>query len=127
MSKHTIVASGFVGRDAECKYTPSGVAVMNFSLAVDTGYGDNKGTLWFRVAVWGERAVKLAPHVVKGTLMWVTGELSEPRIYQGRDGESRVSLDLRASDVAFLSSKGERQDGGESGGDGDTGDEAIPF
>ena len=41
MSKHTVVASGFVGRDAECKYTPSGVAVMNFSLAVDTGYGEN--------------------------------------------------------------------------------------
>jgi hypothetical protein len=38
-----------------------------------------------------------------------------------------VSLDLRASDVAFLSSKGERQDGGESGGDGDTGETEIPF
>jgi single-strand DNA-binding protein len=126
MSKHTIIASGYVGKDAECRFTPAGKPVTNFPLAVDIGYGDSKGVLWFRVAVWGERAVKLAPHIVKGTLMWVTGELSEPRIYQGRDGESRVSLDLRASDVAFLSSKGERQ-AEEMGGDGDTGEETVPF
>ncbi len=125
MSKHIITATGYVGKDAECRFTPAGKAVMNFPLAVDIGYGDNKGVLWFRIAVWGERAVNLAPHVTKGTLMWVTGELSEPRIYQARDGENRVSLDLRASDVAFLSSKGQRQ-AEESGGDeGDS--DALPF
>ena len=126
MSSHTLAAAGFVGRDAECKYTPAGVAVMNFPLAVDIGYGDHKGTLWLRIAYWGERAVNLAPHVTKGKLMWVTGELGQPRTFQGRDGETRVSLDMRADTVRFLSAKGDagQASEGESGGDDET---EVPF
>jgi len=44
-----VTALGRLGSDPELRYTPSGTAVANFSLATDVGWGDNKSTVWFRV------------------------------------------------------------------------------
>jgi single-strand DNA-binding protein len=72
-----LLISGRLGQDAETKYTASGTAVCSFSVAVDSGYGDNKKTNWFRCSLFGKRAEGgLVPYLVKGQQVIVTGEVS---------------------------------------------------
>ena len=45
--------TGTVGRDAEVRYAPSGVAVLNVTVANNIGFGDKQQTLWIRVVLFG--------------------------------------------------------------------------
>ena len=91
---------GRVGRDAECRYTNGGDAVAGWSLAVDSGYGKNKSTLWIDCSLWGKRAETLAQYIRKGAQLGVQGELGK------REHEGKTYLTLRVADVTLLG-KGE--------------------
>lgn len=107
MTFQQVIIVGNVGKDGDLQYTAQGVAVLNFSVAVNkvTGKGENRKekTTWFRVAVWRERAESLANYIKKGTRVLVVGEVSI-RTYTDRDGKSGASLDVDASDVKLLDS-----------------------
>jgi single-strand DNA-binding protein len=90
---------GRVGRDAVVRHTADGEQVAGFSVAVDSGYGDKKKTLWLDVSVWGKRAEALAKHVKKGDRIGVVGELGT------REHEGKTYLTLRAGDVSLMSDK----------------------
>jgi single-strand DNA-binding protein len=123
---HRTIIVGRAGNAPTMRYTPDGTPVTSLSVAVNTGYGDKQRTIWYRVSCWRKTAEAVNQYVQKGALLLCEGELSEPKPYQGKDGEWRASLDLVAYTVKFLSSKTERQaDSRESGGDGD--EESIPF
>jgi len=109
MSINVCTFSGRLGRDSEVKYIPSGTAVLEFSLAVDTGFGDKKSSFWIKCAMFGERCNKLSQYLLKGQQVIVSGEFS-PREYQAGDGTTKVSLDLRLNWVELVGSK---QDGGQ--------------
>lgn len=103
-----IIVTGRVGGDAETRQAGSG-QVTNFNLAVDQGWGNNKLTNWFRVAIWGERGSKLQPYIKKGEKVAVTGDLTIGE-YNGKP-----QYEIRASDVdCFMSAKsdgnGQRRD-----------------
>lgn len=101
---NVFTATGNIGRDAETRHTPSGTAVASFSLAVSSGYGDNKKTTWVRCALFGKRAEGgLIQYLTKGTQVAVTGELSLNE-YE-KDGQTRSSLDLRVSEVDLIGGK----------------------
>ena len=104
-----ITLVGRLGNDPEMRYTPSGVAVTNFSLAVSRTWTSKDGqkqekTLWFRVNVWDKMAETATQYLTKGRQVLVVGELEEPRTYTDRDGNTRVALDVRASTLKFLGS-----------------------
>lgn len=123
---HRTIIVGRAGNAPTMRYTPDGTPVTSLSVAVNTGYGDKQRTVWYRVSCWRKTAEAVNQYVKKGALLLCEGELSEPKPYQGKDGEWRASLDLVAYTVKFLSSKTERQaDSREIGGDGD--EESIPF
>jgi single-strand DNA-binding protein len=103
--KVTII--GRLGKDPESRFTSTGKQVAVFSVATDTGYGDFKKTVWFRVAAWEKLAELCNQYLSKGKLVYVEGTLSEPRIYQNKAGENAVNLEITARDVRFLSPKGE--------------------
>ena len=111
-AKTTIV--GRLGRDPEMRYTAEGTPVTSFSVAVDSGYGDKKRTTWYRVSAWRQLAEVCNQYLTKGRLVLAEGNLSEPKPYQGRDGQWRASLDLTAFTVKFL---GGKQEGGASQSD----------
>lgn len=114
----TTIIAGRVGRDAELRATPSGDSVLSFSVAVDSGWGDNKKTVWFRVSLWGERAEKLAQYIVKGKALLVEGDI-DARGYKTREGEPAASLELRARNVTFLpDGRGDTVSGGNGTGPG---------
>ena len=90
---------GRVGRNAELRQTPSGAQVLNWSMAVASGYGDKKITLWIDCALWGERGAKLAQYILKGHLLEAHGELGT------REHEGKTYLTLRVVDVTLIQPK----------------------
>lgn len=89
----TIILAGTVGKDATVQRTQNGDPVLNFSLAVDDGYGDNKKTIWFDVSMFGKRGQALQPHVKKGAKITASGEFSI------RQHENKTYFTCRASDI----------------------------
>lgn len=108
MSYQNLTIVGNVGRDAELKYTPQGIAVLKFSVAVNKtiGKGDDKRqtTTWFNTTLWRERAESLAPYVKAGMQVLVTGEV-QVSAYIDKNGKAAASMELTADDVKLLTSK----------------------
>lgn len=97
----TITITGRVGGNAETRQAGD-TNVTNFNCAVDQGWGQNKQTNWFRVAIWGERGGKLQQYINKGDKVAVTGELVIGE-YNGKP-----QYEIRAHDVdCFMSGKPE--------------------
>lgn len=113
-----VIIVGNVGKDPEFRYTPQGVAVADFTVAVNkrTGKGEDRKdkTTWFRVTVWRERAETVSQYVKKGMKIMVIGEV-EARAYIDKNNQPQATLELTANDFKFLDSKGDNQ-GGESSG-----------
>jgi len=96
-------AIGNVGKDAEVKYLASGDPILNFSFALTSGYGDKQITSWLNCSLFGKRAETLAPMVLKGTKIGITGEVVN-REYE-KDGAKRYSLECRLSNITLLGKK----------------------
>lgn len=113
---HQIIIVGNVGRDPEMRYTGQGIAVTDFSVAVNkyTGKGDQreKKTTWFKVSVWRDRAEVAAQYIKKGMKVMVVGEL-DVRTYVDKNGQTQVSIDVTARDFQMLD--GRNDDGGGGG------------
>ena len=107
-----IIVTGALGRDAELKSLPSGKNVLEFSIAVNSGYGDNKKTYWWKAKIFGDRAAKLAEYFVKGTKLLVEGvpELREYEAKEYRDigGGKKISPEIFVTDFEFIGSKKEQ-------------------
>jgi single-strand DNA-binding protein len=100
-----------LGRDAEMRYTPSGDAVANLSLAVtifDKTAEHNRGTQWIDASLWGKQAEALVQYMVKGSLHCFT--LSDLRLetYQKTGGGEGSKITARVDSVEL----GPRQDSG---------------
>ena len=114
MTLNKMMVIGNLGRDPEMRYTPSGQAVTNFSIATNRRYTTAEGeareeTEWFRVSVWGRQAESCNQYLSKGSKVYVEGRLRS-RSYETRDGETRFENEIFANDVRFLSGSGTRTD-----------------
>jgi len=109
MNKLTII--GNLTRDPELRTTPNGVPVCDFTVAVNRrmrrdGQTGQPETDFFRVTAWRQLGENCAKFLAKGRKVCVMGPVSA-RTYQGNDGTTRVSLEVTADDVEFLSPRGE--------------------
>ncbi len=107
MTYQQIIVVGNVGHDPELRYTPSGIAVTDFSVASSRRWTDQNGqaverTTWWRVTCWRRQAEVVAQYVKKGSQVMVVANQIEANAYTGRDGEARASLDITADEVRFL-------------------------
>jgi single-strand DNA-binding protein len=105
-----IILTGNVCNDPETRATPSGVTVCSFNVASDRRYKDAKGekiTDFFRVQAWRQLGEVCSKYVRKGMKVGVVGEL-QPRLYEAKDGTARMSLDVCADDVEFMSRADDR-------------------
>lgn len=90
-----------LGRDAEIRYTPSGDAVCNLSLAVpygQKGADGNRPTQWIDASLWGKRAESLAQYLTKGSVHCFTLSDIHIETYQGQSGQGH-KLVARVDDV----------------------------
>lgn len=105
MSLNVWTFTGRLGRDADQKYLPNGTSVVEFSVAVDVGFGENKSTLWPKCAIFGTRGEKVAQYLVKGQQVAVSGEI-KMREWTNKDGETKTALEARVAELALIGSKG---------------------
>src|SRR5260221_4468265 len=109
MTFQQVIIIGNVGRDAELSYTPTGIAVAKFTVAVNkvTGKGENRKekTTWFRVTIWRERAETASNYIKKGMKIMVIGEV-DSSAYTHKQGQAIATLELTANDFKFLDSRG---------------------
>lgn len=126
---HLMIA-GNVGRDGEVRTTQSGKVNCSWSVAVDTGFGQNKTTTWVRCTMWGERGEKICAYIKKGTKVVVTGE-PNLNVYKNKEGVTKTTLELRVSEVKLMGGFSD-SDSANSYGDNDKApqgdlDDDIPF
>jgi single-strand DNA-binding protein len=133
-----ITLVGNLGSDPEMRYTPSGVPVTTFSLAVNKSWTSQDGqrqdkTTWFRITAWRQLAETCSKYLSKGRQVMVIGEVEDARPWTDREGNTRASLEVTAQTVRFLGNRSEgMNEGGAStyaaGASNDVGsEEDIPF
>lgn len=96
--------TGRLVKDALMKTLPTGKQLLELSMAVNTGYGEYKKTLFIKVNIWGARGEKIAGFLKKGGLVGVTGSLDK-NIWTDRDGIEHTEFVVNAADIVMLSSK----------------------
>ena len=126
---NTVILVGRLTRDVDLRYTQTGTAVANFTLAVDRRQSKDreKETDFIDVVVWGKLAETCAQYIGKGRLVAVSGRL-QIRPYQDKEGNRRKAAEVVADSVRFLDKPKEQEARGglvDSGIELDDGD--IPF
>ncbi len=111
-----VVLVGNLTRDPELRHTPSGTAVCNLRLAVNTRRKDETGQWvdkpnYFDITVWGNQGERCAQYLAKGRPVAVDGRL-EWREWETPDGNKRQAVDVVADTVQFLGSRGDGEGGG---------------
>jgi single-strand DNA-binding protein len=119
MSLNKCMIIGNLGRDPEMRYTPSGQAVTQFTVAVNRNYKDAQGerqeeTEWFRIVAWGQQAEFAAEYLRKGNKVYIEGRL-QTRQWEGQDGQKRYTTELVANTIQNLERR-PREDAGDQGG-----------
>lgn len=117
MSLNKVMLIGRLGRDVDCKYTQSGNAIANLSVATDESFTSQDGnkaqkTEWHKVVVYGKQAENCERYLGKGSLVYIEGKL-QTRKWQDKQGQERYITEIIASRVQFLDKK--EQDGDASG------------
>lgn len=111
-----VVLVGNLTKDPELRHTPSGTAVCNLRLAVNTRRKDETGQWvdkpnYFDITVWGNQGERCAQYLSKGRPVGVDGRL-EWREWETPEGNKRQAVEVVADTVQFL---GSRDGGGEGG------------
>ena len=131
MNKITLI--GNLAHDPETRSTPSGIPVCAFTIAVDRRHAEKNGerlTDYFHITAWRQLGESCGKFLVKGRKVAVIGEL-QARTYEAKDGSTRMSLDVQADEVEFLSpqqngtASGQKSD--DTAGFTDVSSDDIPF
>jgi single-strand DNA-binding protein len=102
------IVLGRLGRDPELRYTPSGTAVANFSMATSDNWTDKDGvrqerTEWHRIVAWDRRAEICGEYLKKGGQVYIEGKL-QTRQWEDRDGNKRQTTEIVAQFIQLLGS-----------------------
>ncbi|MGN7358856.1 single-stranded DNA-binding protein [Paenibacillus sp. SAF-054] len=111
-----VILIGRLTKDPELRYTPAGVAVTQFTLAVDrpfTSQGGEREADFIPVVTWRQLAETCANYLRKGRLTAVEGRI-QVRNYENNEGKRVYVTEVIADNVRFLESN--RDGGGSSGG-----------
>ncbi|MFC0296071.1 single-stranded DNA-binding protein [Geobacillus jurassicus] len=113
-----VILVGRLTRDPELRYTPSGVAVATFTLAVNRPFTNQQGereTDFIQCVVWRRQAENVANFLKKGSLAGVDGRL-QTRSYENQEGRRVYVTEVVADNVQFLEPKGTSEQRGATAG-----------
>ena len=105
MNRITLI--GNLTNDPEIRSTQTGKSVCTFTIAVNRKKVSEPQTDFFRINAWNGLADTCARFLTKGKKVAVVGEL-QARTYEDKQGKTRLSLDVSADEVEFLSPKEEK-------------------
>ncbi len=95
---NNITVAGQLGKDAEVRFLPNGDPVSNFSIA--DSQGKNKETIWWACQLFGKRAESLAPYLVKGQSLTVSGIVTQ-RKYTDKQGQEKIATNVNVNELAL--------------------------
>jgi single-strand DNA-binding protein len=109
-SVNKVILLGHLGKDAETRFTPSGVARSTFTIATNRRWKDQQSgewkeeTDWHNVVLW--RSENLANYLLKGKQVYVEGRL-QTRSYDDKEGQKRYMTEVVADDLVLLGGRGD--------------------
>ena len=109
-SVNKVILLGNLGKDAETRFTPSGVARTTFAIATSRRWKDQQTgewkeeTDWHNIVLW--RSENVSNYLTKGKQVYVEGRL-QTRSYDDKDGNKRYMTEVVADDVILLGGRGE--------------------
>lgn len=104
-----VMLIGYLGKDPELRYSQSGVAITNFSIATSEQWTDKTSgekqekTEWHRIVCFGKQAETLAKYLSKGSQVYIEGRL-QTRNYE-KDGQTHYTTEIVVSNFTFLGGK----------------------
>lgn len=109
-SVNKVILVGNLGQDPEVRYTPSGSAVANFSIATNESWKSKDGqdqerTEWHKIVVWGKQAENCGEYLSKGRTVYIEGRL-QTRSWDDKEGVKRYTTEIVANTVQFLGGPG---------------------
>lgn len=118
-----VILVGRLGKDPETRYTSSGQAVCNFTMATDETYKDRAGerqkrTEWHRIVVWAKQAEIAQQYLRKGSLIYLEGRI-QTRQWDDKEGQKRSTTEIVANNFRMLGGRGEGGAGAAASGTGD--------
>jgi single-strand DNA-binding protein len=138
-SVNKVILIGNLGRDPELRYTQSGQAVANFTLATSERFANKAGeqqerTEWHRIVAWGKTGELCAQYLSKGRSVYIEGRL-QTRDWEDKEGQKRSTTEIVAQNVTFLGPRTGAPSGASGGAGGDSqrepaappASEEIPF
>lgn len=121
-----VILVGRLGRDPETRYTSSGQAVCNFTMATDESFKSRSGekqqrTEWHRIVMWGKLAEIAQQYLKKGQLVYIEGRLQTRQWDDKRDGSKKQTTEIVANSMKMLGGRGEGAAAGAGAGAGMSG------
>lgn len=118
-----VVLVGNLGQDPEIRYTNSGKAVANITLATNRQYKDSAGNKqseveWHRITVWDKLAEICGQYLRKGAQAYFEGRLQTDK-WQDNEGRDRYTTKVIANEMVMLGGGNDGQGGGQGGGSWD--------
>lgn len=113
-----VILIGNLGKDPEVRYTPSGLAVANITIATSEGWKDKQSgemqekTEWHRVVFYQRLAEIAGEYLRKGSKVYIEGRLQTRKWQDKNTGQDRYTTEIIANEMQMLDSKG--SSGGES-------------
>ena len=107
-----VILVGHLGNDPEVRYSGSGAAIANISLATSEAWKDkqtgeqNERTEWHRVVMFNRLGEIAGEYLRKGSLVYIEGKL-QTRKWQDKDGQDRYSTEVVANEMQMLGGRGE--------------------
>ena len=118
-----VILVGNLGRDPEMKYTASGAAIANITVATTDSWNDKQTgekvekTEWHRVVAFQRLAEIMGEYLRKGSQVYIEGKL-QTRKWQDQNGQDRYSTEVVANDMQMLGARGGEGGGGRGQGGG---------
>ncbi len=118
-----VILVGNLGKDPDMKYTASGAAIANITVATTESWTDKKTnekvekTEWHRVVFFRRLAEIVGEYLHKGSQVYIEGKL-QTRKWQGQDGQDRYTTEIVASEMQMLGGRSDDGGGGRPQGGG---------
>ena len=101
-----VMIIGYLGKDPEMRYTPSGSPVTTFNVATDRSWNTSDGerrteTEWFNIVAWGSLAEICNQYLTKGRQVYIDGRL-QSRSWNDKEGNQHTSIEVVANEMIML-------------------------
>ena len=95
---------GRLTKDPELRYTKSNIAVANYTIAVNDGYGEKQQTQFINISTWGKSGEFVSKYFKKGQAIAIVGRLNNNN-YEDKNGNKRYSIEVVTEDIEFIGNK----------------------